>query len=171
MTQLVEIGADPVSGRRLYFVSLSSVDQWPADLRLPSEHFVLFLATDARATADEALLTLALTALAQGLVYLCAWGPDCARLERLFDRAIATTRRDETEDSVILTTSHPEESLDQALRYFLHVAFPAADYDEACRSLVLAAVGPEDWVESIRNRLADPEGLWREIEQGKRVKQ
>jgi hypothetical protein len=166
MISVVEwMGVDPVSGRHLYLVPLTSLDAWPANLGIASEHFVLFLAADARATTDAALLTLALTTLQQGLAYLCAWGPDCARVEKIFDQAVVTTQPDEIEDSVVMTTSHPKETLDEALWYLLHVAFPAADYDETCRSVVAAAVASEEWASSIRNRLADPGELARAVEQ------
>ena len=45
-----------------------------------------------------------------------------------------------TIEDVILTTSHAEESLREALEFFLDVYFPAASYKERCGAWVIFAI-------------------------------
>ena len=119
------IGTNQITERHQFFLDLSRLGDWPKQLALPSRYFGLFLACDARAISDEAIVEVAGSLIEQGIVYLCSWGPDCERVHDLFDSVIVERNPNETEKSVILTTWHDGESLDEALWHFLNVAFPA----------------------------------------------
>jgi hypothetical protein len=48
-----------------------------------------------------------------------------------------------TEDTAVLTTSHRDESLEDALAFFLEAAHPAPAHFEECRAWVVFPVGAE----------------------------
>ena len=158
MGRAVEMGVLAGSDRHLYSLPLGSFAEWPDELPLASRHFVLFIAGGARGTADRVILQTARRALDQGLAYLCAWGPDCRRVESRFDQAIIARNPEEHADSVVMTTSHAEESLEDAARFFLNAAWPAAAYEATCRSRVAAAVGSEPSIEALRRVLGRSQG-------------
>ena len=64
-------------GRSIYSVGVSTPEELLAAL-VPAEvaihHFVLFLAWDARTTADETVLEFARALIRGGLSYIVAWG-------------------------------------------------------------------------------------------------
>jgi hypothetical protein len=150
---LVDLGQDSMS-RDLFLMSLGSWDDWPRELKLPSQHFCLLLAGDAQGVSQEAIRSVAEAALARGCVYLCAWGPDCVRVEDWFDQAFVlrniATQTPET--PVVMTTSHEGETLDTALTFLTEIAWPDDAYAETCRSALIVVVGNDDWVASIRQR-------------------
>ena len=47
---------------------------------LPSAHTVMLIAADAREVATETIARAAERLLANGLIYICIWGPDCKRV-------------------------------------------------------------------------------------------
>ena len=150
---LVDLGKDSMS-RDLFLMSLGSWDDWPRELKLPSQHFCLLLAGDARGVSQEAIGSLAEAALAGGCVYLCAWGPDCGRVEDWFDLAFVVRNiANQTPDTpVVMTTSHEGETLDGALMFLTEMAWPDDAYADTCRSALVVVVANDDWIASIRQR-------------------
>jgi hypothetical protein len=55
-------------------LKLDSWEAWPADLELPSPHFMLFLAANALDTPASRIAQLARRAIDSGCCCLCAWG-------------------------------------------------------------------------------------------------
>ena len=103
-----------------------------------SEYFALFVATDRHLDIGS----MPARALEQGLAAVAAWGAGCQDVETAFDEAIVGDGpKVETIENVILTTSHAEESLREALEFFLDVFFPATRYEERCRAWVIFAIG------------------------------
>ena len=147
---MVPLGRDLFS-RDLFLMSLRSWDDWPSELVLPSPHFCLLIAGDARGVPDKALSRVANAALDGGCVYLCAWGPDCMRVETSFDQECAE-RESAKQTPVVMTVSHREETLDDALEYLTEIAFPNEAFADGCRSAIIAVVGNTGWVQSIRRR-------------------
>jgi hypothetical protein len=84
---------------------------------------------------------LARQALARGLVFASAWGPGCELVEETFDEVIAIARPAETPQDAVLTTSHADESLEEALEFFLEVATPARGHAADCDAWVVFAIG------------------------------
>jgi hypothetical protein len=73
------------------------------------------------------------------------------RVETSFDQGCAE-RESADQTPVVLTVSHTEETLDEALEYLTEIAFPHDAFADACRSAIVAVVGNTDWVQSIRRR-------------------
>jgi hypothetical protein len=63
----------------------------------------------------------------------------------------------------MMTTWHSEESLDEALWFFVSAAFPDDGYSYTCRSGLAISVGRSDWDEQIQRRLADLDSLTKDI--------
>jgi hypothetical protein len=151
---LVPLGRDLLS-RDLFLISIRSWDDWPRDLKLPSPHFAMLLAGDAQGVPQESLDRLANAALDCGCVFLCAWGPDCGRVELAFDqscvqRAIAVEL---PAAPVVMTTSHQGESIGEVVMFLMAAALPDGAFTNTCRSALVAAVGDGDWVASLRRQL------------------
>jgi len=163
MLQLEDFGINQVSERQLYFLELPDLSALSASLHLSSRYFNMLLACDARHIPGDVVAEAAASLIGQGLVYICSWGADCARVESVFDEVIVERNPGETERSVIMSTQHDEESLDEALWYLLHVAFPAGDYEEHCKAEVVAVVDNKEWAAQIRARLADRDALSRDV--------
>lgn len=142
-----------------YGMSLTQIEDWPPRVALPSKHFLLFLACDACRLAEAKITAFARQTLKQGLTGLCAWGPDCERVHDIFDEVFVEEYWDGEDESVIMTTWHDDESLKEALWYFVHCATPAQAYEEGCRSWVAASVGNSEWSERIFTLLAEPARL------------
>jgi hypothetical protein len=111
-------------GRALY---LSAIAEWPARLAEPEPCFVLFLALDASELASEVVRAFADKIAAQGVGYVCAWGPDCSRVHDIFDFALDVDneelRREADEnDATVMTSWHEDEDLDEALDFAVFAA-------------------------------------------------
>ena len=53
-------------------------------------------------------------------------------------------------DDVLMTTSHPDESLSEALWFFLNCAFATESYEQTCTDWIIASIGNGDWEATIR---------------------
>jgi hypothetical protein len=144
--------------RQLFSLRVETPAEAQGALRaLPARRFVLFLAWDARNASDETVLQLARALVIDGLAYLVAWGPDCERIHDLFD-VIDAEKNMET-DTVIMTTWHSKESLEEALWFALFSAWPAPPYDQDCSATVAVAIANSSWGDAIERYLADVKSL------------
>lgn len=129
---------DPTSGKHVWVVGAESCDDWPDPPPWSSAGFGLLLAAERFVDAAP----LAERAVAQGLAFASAWGPACTMVEDVFDETIVDTGNDESADDVVLTTSHPDESLEETLEFFLDAATAAPGRAAACDTWVIFALGP-----------------------------
>jgi hypothetical protein len=140
-------------------VELSSLS-WPTDLRLPSARFRLFVAADVTSVAAESIAGFAHSALANGMVYFCAWGPGCERFHDLVDEVVAADdpcRRqspDNKGQDTIMTTWHDDETLGEALDFFISCSLPTAGFEPGSNHWVAISTNPE-WVVTIHQRLME----------------
>jgi len=105
---------------------------------------------DARLIEAGTLSRIASMLAGSGLVYFCAWGPDCDRVHDLFDEGFLEANLALTGNDVIMTTSHVDESLGEALWYFLHSTFPTEALEKGCSSWIVACIGNKEWSGEIR---------------------
>lgn len=127
---------DVKSGRRVYVIEAKGVEDWPAAPEWAPARFGLLFAAehivDAKALASKAV--------EQGLALVCAWGSASPLIEEAFDEIIVrSVRGPETEHNVIWSTSHPSESLQEAIEFFLETAAPARDVK--CEAWCIFAIG------------------------------
>jgi hypothetical protein len=129
---------DTSSSRCVCVLHAHGARDWPTTPSWDGEYFALFVATD----RDLDIGSMPERALEQGLAAVAAWGVRCQDVETAFDEAIVGDgSKVETIENVILTTSHAEESLQDALEFFLGAFFPATSYKEGCRAWVIFAIG------------------------------
>jgi len=135
-------------GRRLVSMTVPAFNALPDEIVLPSPHFVCLLCADARGVSGETIIDAATALLDQGLVYLCAWGPDSERVRHLFESAALVWN-----SHVAVLTVHLYETLDDALDYVLDIAYPATEYAPTCQTGVILNVGNASWADLIQKRL------------------
>src|SRR6266571_1427980 len=144
--KLEHLGED-LHGRELFLLELRSWEAWPRDLVLPSEHFCLLVAGNARGADLEAIASFASGALGAGCVYACAWGPGCQRVHDAFDgRSNELT----VHEKVVMTTWHGDESLREALTFLVKDALPSDPWIASCRASIIAVVDNNQWAADVR---------------------
>lgn len=142
-------------GRHLYLAEPADL-QAARDLVPPKRPFGLFLALDATEVQDDKLNELATHFVAEGAVYVCAWGPDCERVHDAFDRAGEASLADQpTEDDVMMTTWHHDDTLEDAFWFFAVAASPTESYIEACETWLAVTVGDAGWATRLQNAASD----------------
>ena len=92
-----------------------------------------------------------------GCVYFCAWGPGCERAHDIFDEQRDVIFDEPLADDapVIMTTWHQDDSLDEALWYFLRTTWPHDAYIDTCRSALALTIANQDWADHVERRLRD----------------
>ena len=134
----------------------------PADLVDLSTHvhpnFVLFVAADETDTSAAEWQKIADNLLQAGAVYVVLWGPGCRELENHFDLAyVVATEIHRTltvpSGSVVMTTSHADESLEEALWFGFHAALPDDAYVDDWHASVAVSVGNNEWYRRIEDYL------------------
>ena len=138
---------------------LSALASGPKDLSssiaIHGKHCVMFLAMDAHPMSVDEISNIANWALDQGAVYLCAWGPDCERVHDIIDEVLVDRNPGETDEDVIMTTWHDDETLEEALWFAVNSAFAVSAYEQTCKTLVAVAVGNRDWGSQIVKKLSE----------------
>jgi hypothetical protein len=159
-----EFIGESMYGRPLYLSTLSDLSEWPSKLEEPKPYFVLFLALDASELADEVVTAFAEKLAAQGVGYVCAWGPECSHVHDLFDLATYVDneelrREAEENDTTIMTSWHADEDLDDALHFAVFNAHPDDYYSHGSNALLAVVVDSPNWADQVRRRLGDTNTL------------
>ena len=152
-SQISQIFPNPPPARQIYICPWESIDELADKLNPHSTHFGLFLVMDAQEIESKRLGKPAATLLKKGLAYLCAWDPDCKRVHDTFDTQDLARKLERDTHDVIMTTWHNDESLEEALWFFVHSAFPAADYVRGCNDWVIAPIANRQWEREIREKI------------------
>lgn len=147
---------DDFPEKTVFLCTADTLDHLPPLIRPSDANFVLFLAVDATSISAEFIRSAAEALLDSGLVYLCVWGPDCERVHDIFDSVIVERNPDETEADVVMTTWHSAESLQDAIWFFLHYAWPAAAYERTCPEWIAAVINSPEWEGKVRAKLLTP---------------
>ena len=132
---------------------------WPRGLQIPSKRFRLFVAADATVIASELIAEFSQNALEQGMVYLCAWGPDCQKVHDLADGVVVADELGKglvirpTKNDTIMTTWH-DESLEDALDFFVNASYPTEGFAAGSDFWLAVCVNNPAWAHTIERRLA-----------------
>jgi len=136
--------------REIILISISDIKEF--DLKaLPqlSKYFTLFIANNEKVIIND-YSHKAREIIKSGLAYLCAWGNECEKIHDIFDEEDVMLELDEANDSnddnVIMTTWHKEESLKEALWFFLMNTSPTEKYYSECKNSLVLLIG--DSIES-----------------------
>jgi hypothetical protein len=130
-----------------------TLEELPTLITPSGPHFILFIAMDATHIRNDSILAVAERLLDQGVIYVCVWGQECRKVEDIFDDAIVQRNSDETDGNVVITTSHSEESIEEAVWFFLNCAWPAEDYVHLCSDWVAAVINNSAWEAEVRKNL------------------
>lgn len=162
MTSRVQAhGRQKSSEREILSLAVPHIERLPQTLGFNSQHCVLFLAVDATSLADDKLFSLVDWVMDQGAVYVCVWGAGCEHVHDVIDEtiveAIVKLGQMESDGTIIMTTWHDDESLEEALWFALNSAIPASAYSESCGAVVAVSIGNEQWETRISTYLSNPE--------------
>ena|ERR1700734_2441365 len=140
--------------RDIYFLSVSSPDLFSESILIPSQAFSVFLAIDATGLDHTIISSIVLPLLRAGAVYFCCYGPDSERVHDIIDEEIGQSALEE-EGSVIMTSYHSDETLHDALWFFVTNSFPDDKYLNTCRAGVAISCGNPSWDSQIIRGLKD----------------
>jgi hypothetical protein len=174
------VGRDLQLGRDTFLAVVPSAEDVPADFRLPTKYFCAMVVWDSATASVDSVSRLVESLLRSGCVYVSCWGSGCDRVHDIADEVIVgfqvglmETRSTDaqdlsatgTQERVIMTTGHGEETLDEALHFFLTHTQPGTEYASQCGSAVALAIGqPAPVVERIRAALLDPRAFRAEVD-------
>jgi hypothetical protein len=102
---------------------------WPIDIRLPRKRFRLLLVGDRLGNNRDGVLLFAKHAATSGMVYFCSWGTGCELVHDLVDEALVKEQLS-GKDSVIMTTWHDKDTLEEVTEYFAWTTIPDDAYLE-----------------------------------------
>ena len=147
--------ADGPLGRQLFSLQVSASDEILAATQAVAPHFAVFLAWDATTVATEEISRLATLLHNRGLAYLCTFGPDCERVHDIFDEVELELEGARPSESVIMTTWHDDESLEDALWFFVNNSFPDAAYEDTCHTGIAVTIGNRQWAIQVADYLSN----------------
>lgn len=140
--QIEHHGTDRL-GRATYLGFVDDIAELTT-LSVASAPFVLFVGADATRSIPEPYFSVAERLLRMGVAYVLCWGPDCQRAEDVFDEAIVGDGTRDPFDTV-MTTSHPSESICQALEFATSATALRDGTAPPCEVLVIVFVGNVHW--------------------------
>jgi hypothetical protein len=149
-----------ISGKPFQLVQLDSL-AWPESLKLPSHRFRLLVAADVNEVDGLTIAEFARTALSNGMVYFCAWGPGCSRFHDIVDDVIAcddATQRlfaGPNDSDTVMTTWHEDESLNEAIEYFLELAYPTDGFAGGSDYWLAMSLGNAEWTRNLEAQLKE----------------
>ena len=141
MSMVEHLGRSPATGLEVYWLAIPSPEALPDSLSLFSAKFTCFLAWDAAEDSSAVTSAMMRKLLRLGCVYLSCWGQGCERRHDIMDEVLIGEGNAEWQDHGIATTWHAEDSLAEALDFFLDLASPAECNQEQCGSALALVVG------------------------------
>jgi len=154
------IARDPETNRDLFVLELEAPDDLPRALDLPSRHFACLVAWDSREASVDEIARLATKLMKEGAAYFVCWGPGCERVHDIVDEIDADPDDPvgSPEASVIMTTWHADESLEDAIWFFLNETSPDEHYETTLGSSLAVSIGSSKWAAVLRAALLKPRG-------------
>jgi hypothetical protein len=153
MSQIHRLERTDGFDRDLFFIAQSDFASMPELESFSGSHFVVFLAADAAGVEIALLSEFVRKLLSAGCVYFCVWGSGCERLHDIIDEESFTP------DQVIMTSWHSDESLDEALSFFIRHSRPDDAYLGSTKNALAISIGNIDWATQISRRLTNLDSL------------
>ena len=151
MGEIEKLGRNSPTGHTLYFLAVSDPGEIP-DISLCSPNFCVLLLWDVTNLEPAKLVSVGRKLITAGGTYFCCWGPECETLHDAIDHAAPEFDDDET---VIMTTWHSDEVLEDAIWFFLNSAFPHETFEETTKSMLAICVNNREWASKCRQALAN----------------
>jgi len=145
--------------KRFFLCSCDSWEQVVANAQPSSKHFGLLLVGDAKECSDEILIHIADDLQEKGLAYLCAWGEGCNRVEDIFDEVYVGRELDgkvrASGDDTLMTTSHRDDALSDAVWFFAHCAWPTKHFASDCKDWIVAVIADKKSAAYVRENIVE----------------
>ncbi len=143
-----------------YAVYTQHLDQFSElrEVAFPSPHTIILLAANFQSISSKDLADTANALIAGGNAYLCAWGEDCLKAETIWDAAATRLDSQKAFGFHTVSTSHEDETLEEAAWYALNCAFVDKHITQSC-SVVLITIDHPEWQNIIDNIREDPTGF------------
>ena len=141
--------------RHLFALQVSASSEVLGATQAVTPHFAVFLAWDATSVATEEISRLATLLHNRGLAYLCAFGPGCERVHDIFDEVDLELDGARPSESVIMTTWHKDESLEDALWFFVYNSLPDPAYENTCHTGIAITIGNSQWAAQVADYLSN----------------
>ena len=128
--------------------------KWPTALRWSGDRFRLFVAADISNVGIDVVSQFAAAALNKGMVYFCAWGRDCEKFHDIVDEVVVNDELGErrfvgpTANDTVMTTWHDDETLEEALDFFVTLAVPTQGFEVDSGFRVVMCLGNSGWAET-----------------------
>ena len=139
--------------RSVHSTEAATLGDFAESVEAPATNFVLFVAADTRDLPAAEMVAHAKALLRAGASYVCCWGPDCERLHNCFDEAEFALFGEGTDEGGIMTTWHPDESLEEALWYAVHAAWPSSEFEASTSAVLVATVNEPEWALQVQEYL------------------
>ena len=118
------LGRSQATGFEAYALAIPSPNALLDSFPFLCKNFTCFLAWNAVEMSPASTRSMMEKLLRLGCAYLCCWGHDCERRHDTMDDVIVGDGTSLWQDYDTMTTWHAEESLEDALDYFLDLASP-----------------------------------------------
>ena len=131
--------------REIILISVSDIEEFSLDeLTELSKYFTLFVVNNKKVIIDK-YFEKASELIKSGLAYFCTWGNECEKIHDIIDEEVVSLELKQTEDTddenVIMTTWHKNESLKEALWFFLMNTSPTEKYYSECKNSLVLLIG------------------------------
>ena len=148
--QWVRVGPNGRGSGDHFIMDAQGPSQVPARIVLPGKRFIALVIWDCEAESTDEIKALGESLVASGLSYACCYGKGAGRMEGAVDTAAVDRLLDRSsrEHQHISTTSHEDESLDDALWFFLHSAWSPDSHSDKPESMLVLQIGATDEVAS-----------------------
>ena len=136
------LGRSQATGLEVHALAIPSPIAMPVGLTLPSPKFTCLLAWDESEVNVSQTSAIMVQLLRMGCVYLCCWGQGCELRHDIMDEVVVSERnsvRPGGQD--VVTTWHAEDTIEEAVDYFLDLATPTECNREGCCSALALIVG------------------------------
>ncbi len=136
------LGREPATGREVYLLPLRDLSDLPSVFVPSGGRFVLLLLADFSESVKD-LGALARRLVDSGCAYFCAWGPGCELMHDEVDDAAPML---DDADSVLMTTWHADDSIEDAVYFAVERTTPAGVYETGCNTTILAVQNRNGWL-------------------------
>jgi len=177
--QFAKDAASSIRNRTFWYFGAKSFDNVPSDFSELGTFFCTLIVCEASKSDTDAAYEMAARLIHRGNSYVCCWGLGCNLVETQFDMFYVCDEAGESKAGhslsgtkrflfPLITTSHAEEPLREAVWYFLHVVLPhdAASHTEIdmhepwpCTDWLAIVIGKDEWKDEVWGYMRDPQSV------------
>ena len=141
MRQFESVGEDALTGRRLLMLEVETPEEVAAGVAKSPHGYPALVVWNARHVEPAMIGAVVESLLKSGCTFLGAWGDDCGRVHDIADEVLVEREVYRGIPSDVMTTFHPNESLNDALWFVLNLSAPMADDADNYKETVVVSIG------------------------------